>query len=869
MTQTLDELTHLQGDEFSSPEAALAALKHAESIEPLPTVQEAQALLPEKGVSLGGHRLLARVLNSAGQDEEATRILFQISEKLNQLEFWSALVHLVRPMLAKFPQQIGPLLVRVRQHGGASQIPDELLNEAHRLLPHHGLLSWETSKALKESGDTAGAVRAASQALPELLDDKNYGAADECLLMLVENGSEVQVPLYTRSLEMLAHQTEWARLDGVLDLTLETLSSVEGAAISWPVVSELWLKHPRPESIRNQIVRIAEGYLKKFPDSGGLIANSRLSIPSESPKAALDRLRKACLFPPTYYGLHHGWGLGEVRENDIESIIIDFPTKPYHRMTMETAERALTPLEPTDLRVLAVHNKDELKRLFKEEPSTVLVRTLRQFKNQEALVDQIRKSLVPAVMASTSWAGWWKRAKAAAAEDSRIDSRRAYENHYRLRGPAEAMEDEVELPRLAPRAAVQKNLGVLNTFLEQQPDHQTALVESVRDDLQTIYADTRKSDEDRVAVGIWLLTKNEPVSPNPVDLISETFDSNTLSRTDQEWLAEHADNEACRVSLMNSRLAGVRKTVWPHLAPASRGASLLDEPGRFPEACLHILEHGLGDLQEHNVPLLSKRVFNVLGELIEAPSKETHRKRAMACLKPKHAVTAYILSNPLNEDDATPLISRLKQWRGSDKFRFPFLDFLKENGHSFVTEAVEGFRARSAAKLGAKLDDPGDDPFDGDLVLTRASLHRLETERTRLGMELKTTIPQTIESARELGDLKENAEYHAAKAKQAEYATRFSELENMLKRVRLVESLDRTEGVAFPGTEIHLKGEDGSELKVWLLGEGDQDLGEFVVSYRAPMGRVLMGAKQGETVEISHLGEDKTFTVESVVERLP
>ena len=166
-----------------------------------------------------------------------------------------------------------------------------------------------------------------------------------------------------------------------------------------------------------------------------------------------------------------------------------------------------------------------------------------------------------------------------------------------------------------------------------------------------------------------------------------------------------------------------------------------------------------------------------------------------------------------------------------------------------------------------------DDPYGGDLVVTRPTLARLEAERSRVGMELKTLIPRAIQKAREHGDLRENAEYKAAKEKQATYAKRFEELETLLGRVRLIESLERADGVALPGTQVRLESEDPGSgeppLTLWLLGEGDQDLGTGVVSYKAPVGKSLHGRRVGDVVDVPREGGSRRYRILEVTERLP
>jgi transcription elongation factor GreA len=152
--------------------------------------------------------------------------------------------------------------------------------------------------------------------------------------------------------------------------------------------------------------------------------------------------------------------------------------------------------------------------------------------------------------------------------------------------------------------------------------------------------------------------------------------------------------------------------------------------------------------------------------------------------------------------------------------------------------------------------------------MTRASYEALRQEIYDVGLALKTTIPEAIRKARELGDLRENAEYAAAKGKQAQFARRLTDLESRVRIVRLIEDQPVNEETAGPGTEVALVPEEGGPEQVyWILGEGDQRHGENVVSCLAPLGRALMGKKVGETAD---LGEGAgRVTVRAIRVRFP
>jgi transcription elongation factor GreA len=321
---------------------------------------------------------------------------------------------------------------------------------------------------------------------------------------------------------------------------------------------------------------------------------------------------------------------------------------------------------------------------------------------------------------------------------------------------------------------------------------------------------------------------------------------------------------------LNSRLVSVRRAVRGMLGGVAANVfrEVLLHPAQSPEAALDILE-----TDDPGIPAGRGRSYvSMLAvlDLLEKPARESHRKRAQALIAADSPLASLLRRQPLDEDERASVASRLTRWQSSDRYRFPVLDLLRQVGHAEVADRVEGARARAAAKVSDRLGEE-DEGYDQMLLLTRPTLERLQAERQRIGLQLKTIIPQAIQKARELGDLRENAEYAAAKAKQAVYAKRFAELEALLNRARLIEDLRHEPGVASPGTEVRLEplgGGPGSRT-FWILGEGDQELGTSVVSYLAALGKVLLGRRPGDTVELPEDGERIPYRVVSVDERLP
>jgi transcription elongation GreA/GreB family factor len=850
---------------------ALTLIEDAAQATDLPSARAIEDQLPPKNVPVGLTFLHARALSAEGQEDAARAALSSLIERLNQAGWLKAMTRVLTDLLPQSPAEAAPLLARARQLGGADAVPDELLFEAHRLHPRHGLLTWLAALARSEAGQTASALRLAGHALPELVAEKNYETAELAMLLLAESDGNVPLSEITRALELLARQEAWDVFRNALGLLGNRLAEPLGALEAWPVLREVWRKHPERTELRPVATRILRGYLvARYPEPEALVALSEIERPSQPADVVLDRLDKGERFPPGYYARHSGWGLGLIRENDTQAVVIDFPSKPLHRMSLATAQQALQPMAPDDLRVLLVRDPAELKRLAGDDPVTLVLKVLAVHKGGRATGDDIRKQLVPSVLTAAAWPNWWKTTRAKLDADRRVDARQAYANTWSVAEPSNE-EERAPVPPWQPTKDAFKNLALLDTFLSQHPGEARDVLEAHGDRIGALASGRAPSTEQAAAAGLWLLRAGATPSVLPETLVRSDFDMNALLRRDQEELLPRLTTPDAMAAALNSRLVSVRRAARSKLRELGLEAKvyrdILTRALESPEGALEVLETPDGEISGGSgwsyVSTLA-----VL-DLLEKPPREAHRKRAQALIDPASPLGSLLRRVPLDEDEQTSIASRLTRWQSSDRYRFPVLDFMREMGHAAVVDRVLGARARAVAKVSDRMGVE-DEGYDQMLLLTRPTLERLESERQKIGLELKTTIPQAIQKARELGDLRENAEYAAAKAKQAVYAKRFEELEGLQNRARLIEDLKREPGVASPGTEVTLEAADGSELRTfWILGEGDQELGASVVSYLAAVGKALVGRRTGDTVELPQEGEPIICRVVSVEERLP
>jgi len=139
---------------------------------------------------------------------------------------------------------------------------------------------------------------------------------------------------------------------------------------------------------------------------------------------------------------------------------------------------------------------------------------------------------------------------------------------------------------------------------------------------------------------------------------------------------------------------------------------------------------------------------------------------------------------------------------------------------------------------------PGDEP------ITPEGLEALKRELGELETRARREIAQRILTARELGDLKENAEYHAAKEDQAHLETRIKRLQHRLRHAVVVEP-DAGEEVFGFGREAEVLDEGTGAVHTWrIVGPTEADLGQGLLSVQSPVAQALMGRAPGEVVEV-------------------
>jgi transcription elongation factor GreA len=830
-----------------------------------------------------------------GSTPPATEKLETLADRLFQAEAWAQLHALAQAALARahrdaeagdedavenLSPKLPRFLVRAAEALGDPEALYEALGSAHGALPDDPTLATRYADALEARGEREEALAVTSTALDTLLKSSDHSALDPILVRLLEAGEPDRLAVAMPTLGALARKGELTRILPVLDLAALTDPTVRD--IAWKELARVARElGPKAEALRGPLARIAVARMgDPLVETAGLKG-------SDAPLAeAVGRFDDLALRAPGTYHEHNSWGVGIVKALEANAVTVDFPKRAGQKMTLAAAKTALTPLSPDDPRVLAAWQPQELERLRKEDP-VALVHSLLKFLKREVTATEIKKLLVAwNAVPSANWTSFWNSAKKKLADDPRIDATHAFEQRYALGREGQG----VRLPGFPKHEPPRKAFALLRRLLGQHPHAKKELARTWTEGLLRWADQERLEDSERVAALAWateLSSDPASIEGRGIALLASAFtrdfDFASLTGTMEQrraldWSLRGPSWEEAARSALSSRLGDLREAAFSAIeerhgsdAPEFWQALWLDAP-TWPSATVSSLEHK--DPAEKPVGSLATADpwYGVRGlmNLLETSPEEPLAGRIRRLLAEDGWLVEACRTRRASEDLETLITRRCLTWKTSERFLEPLVEFARAAGLQILTTRVAEARlARVKGRTKTKDADVAAQAYSGKNYMSRRMYERTKGELEALEAALKTTIPQAIQKARELGDLKENAEYHSAKLKQSQAETRVNLLAERLREVTLIDDLTPDPGIAGPGTEVTVALDGGGTQIVWILGEGDGEFGPEVVSYRAAVGKALLGRKVGDKVMWNADGRDIGGTVESIKVRPP
>ena len=153
--------------------------------------------------------------------------------------------------------------------------------------------------------------------------------------------------------------------------------------------------------------------------------------------------------------------------------------------------------------------------------------------------------------------------------------------------------------------------------------------------------------------------------------------------------------------------------------------------------------------------------------------------------------------------------------------------------------------------------------------ITIEGAKKLQDELSNLINNKRQKVIQAIAEAREHGDLKENAEYHAAKEEQGHIEGRIQKIQTMLANAEIIDvsKLDKSNLKVVFGSTINVTDldDDDNKIKFKIVGDDEADIEQNLISYKSPVARALIGKTKGDFVTVTTPKGEKSYEITKVI----
>ena len=645
---------------------------------------------------------------------------------------------------------------------------------------------------------------------------------------------------------------------------------------------------------------IIECYKKKYASHSQLEEYIRISNLSQNYRAvhqAIADFEKHIAFDKGNYVYHRTWGVGRIASIVGDEIKIDFSKKRGHVMSLKMAVDALQTLSKDHIWVLkATKKKEEIRERIKDKDENI-VNTLKiiikSFGNA-CDMKRIKAELSPALLTAGEWSTWSTKARdilksnpdfAVSAENSDIFTVRdrpvsiteklynefcAQKNFY---DKVSAIRDYVN----------NKNTSPDSEYFTEMISYFTTFLRISRSDSD----DSRKSAEminqnAEYAVASFLLinelsaNKNyshlkSALSSGFADIFSNTKDVPSLFKNlkDSKLKAELLSN----VKLYISDWASIYVKLFPY-------SQLATIPEQLEEAGF-----------ENKLTALCTECFERYREYREAvvwiyknAREKPWFKAANIGLEKQLITLIHILDATFRDiDNSKDTVENRKINKLVHNILFKdreLMNFIDNNDEdaiirifTFIND-VEDLDPQDKLNLRSRILDkyPGFKFFgDTEKKVSRGLLVTLamyEEKKKILSHIMEVEVPlnsKEIEYALSLGDLRENAEYKAAKEKQEQLNSQVAKLKEEIERAQLFDPNSvNTSKVSF-GTKVVLFNETANKQEEFtILGPWESDPNKFIISYLSPFGSAILNRTEGEKFEFAINNEKVSYLVEKI-----
>ncbi len=669
---------------------------------------------------------------------------------------------------------------------------------------------------------------------------------------------------------------------------LEDLYPILVKAKNWDEAIALQLVindfEPKSTFVRKEVVECVRKKYEANPKTEEYIRTSNLNDSWKPLREALEDFKKQIAYEKGNFVFHKAWGVGRIREVRDQEFVIDFETRQNQVIGQKMAVENLISLAKNDIRVLIATTKDPQKlaeRIKKKAEIDWALKTILGSFGNKADMKTIKSILVPKLLKESEWTTWGTMARNHFRESTDFAISPDRPDEFLLRTTPIAI-DEKLYNKFKVEKDFFKRIDIFMDFLEKAGDSSDYSGEIFSSFTNILKSNKVNQEVIASSLLVQMYSKDFP-SFNPGNI-----------KSFPEYFAQIEDREALFTALHHQKiqtefLKQIEKNLpnWPEifceLYPASKSAWIIESlmKKKHSDLVAKLFNELIERHKLYREPMFEAGKI-ILSELYPVLSQQFNFEKVYITLIHDLDLTARDIANK-------------KDLAANKKLNKQLLTFLFGEADGHLTQFLNQADEQSLRRIFSLIQDVRDLPAKQkqevkDLIIKRfphftfadaaptkvvssrkgilTTLKMFNAKNQELQQIVNIEVPKNskeIEEARALGDLKENAEYHAAKERQTFLNAAVTTLTTEIGSATVIDRKEVDAGKVAFGTRVTLEDHEAEKLEHYtILGPWESKPAENIISYLSPLGDKLMGAKAGERLKFTINERKYDFTVKSI-----
>lgn len=727
---------------------------------------------------------------------------------------------------------------------------------------------------LKESNNEIDeAIALYKKAINRYILNKNYIQVEELWkkLLTFENISfEYFINLETK----ISNNFSLERSIELLKLLYKESEKRDDLNTCIDILKLLLEKSSDDEFSRTEIVKI---YRKKYKNHSQLeeyIRISNLEGKWRNIHDSIDSFEKHIVFDKNNYVYHRNWGIGRIVDVSNDICTINFQTKNNHKMSLKMALNSLNILPKNHIWILKLKNLDLLKEKVKDDIPWTLSILISSFNNQGSL-KTFKEELVPDVIQESKWSRWWSEARKILKTDPKFDNVDNQNNVFILRNKPLSFEEKTYNSFKNSKDFNQRFNLILdyieNTdpdpdYIEEMLSYFTAFLNSLNNVTEYTMISfilfnniKRKYSYIKQSVNYNFLDFFK-ATENPVDtyqnLITSEFKKEYLIQIKKyydNWKDIYVrilylyPNKFIYDELYNSDFSIIEKII----------KDLIVRYKEYTEAFFWIVTNALNDriieklnIDYNNIILSVIHLIDILTKNINLNKDVARNKKILRQLK-SYLIKDDLLLNHIDKTDkdfAKRLFTIVNDLISLDtEYVINIKNKISEMYPDIDTDKI--LKYDTSVTKSSVLDK---------LLTTEKSFYKLKGEMQHIQDVEIPKNSKDIGTALEKGDLRENADYKAAKEYQTLLQNQLNKINTDLSKAYVVKREEIKGDTVTFGTKLKLFDNiNNKQIEYTILGPFESETEKNIISYQSPLGMHLLDKKKKD--EVKFILNDKKY----------